>query len=158
MFGGATVEVVEADEGANATTAARPSRGSIERGVDAVVGPASSTVALGALGDLMAGDVLTCSPTASALALDDYPDSELFFRTVPSDSLQAAAIARLAEQTGARTAAVAYLDDAYGRPLAEATMAALEASGLSVAESGFDALDEETRRDGDRSGGQRAPA
>ena len=141
-FGGATVEIVEADEGANPTTAREAIQGLIQRRVDAVVGPTSSIVALGVLGDLMAGDVLTCSPTASARALDDYPGSDLFFRTVPSDSLQAAAIARLAEQTGARTAAVAYLDDVYGRPLAEATMTALEASGLSVAEFGFDDSEE----------------
>ena len=142
-FGGAAVEVVEADEGANATTAREAVQGLVQTGVDAVVGPTSSIVALGVLGDLMAGDVLTCSPTASSLALDDYPGSELlFFRTVPSDALQAAAIARLAEQTGARTATVAYLDDVYGRPLAEATMAALEASGLTVAERGFDAGEE----------------
>ena len=141
-FGGATVEIVEADEGANPTTAREAIQGLIQRRVDAVVGPTSSIVALGVLGDLMAGDVLTCSPTASARALDDYPGSDLFFRTVPSDSLQATAIARLAEQTGARTAAVAYLDDVYGRPLAEATMTALEASGLSVAEFPFDDSEE----------------
>ena len=41
---------------------------------------------------------------------------------------------RLAEQTGARTAAVAYLDDRYGRPLAEATIAALESREVIVEE------------------------
>jgi branched-chain amino acid transport system substrate-binding protein len=141
-FGGSTIELVEADEGANATTARQAIQGLIEGGVDAVIGPTSSLVALGTLGDLMAADVLTCSPTASAQALDDYPDRELFFRTVPSDSLQAAAIAQLAEQTGARTARVVHLDDVYGRPLAEATMAALEASGLTVSELPFSASQE----------------
>jgi branched-chain amino acid transport system substrate-binding protein len=43
------------------------------------------------------------------------------------------AIAEVAEQTGARTAAVAFLDDTYGRPLAEATIAALEGRQLTVA-------------------------
>ena len=66
----------------------------------------------------LAGGVLTCSPTATALALTTTPDSDLFFRTAPSDSLQAIGLAQLAEQTGARTAAVAFLDDVYGRPLA----------------------------------------
>ena len=141
-FSGTTVEIVEVDEGANATTAREAIEALVQRNVDAVVGPTSSIVALGVLGDLMAADVLTCSPTASSLALDDYPGSELFFRTVPSDSLQAAAIARLAEQTGARTATVAYLDDVYGRPLAEATTAALEASELTVTELPFGAAEE----------------
>jgi hypothetical protein len=50
------------------------------------------------------------------------PDRELFFRTAPSDSLQASAIAEQAERTGALSALVVYLDDAYGRPLADATI------------------------------------
>ena len=76
--------------------------------------------------------MLTCSPTATSLALDDFPSSQLFFRTAPSDSLQADAIAKLAQQTGTFTAAVAYLDDDYGRPLAEATVAALDDRALTV--------------------------
>ncbi|MET0460473.1 MAG: ABC transporter substrate-binding protein [Ilumatobacteraceae bacterium] len=130
---GRPVEIVDGfDEGSNATTARDAIGSLIDRDVDAVVGPASSTVALATLDELFSEGVLTCSPTATSLALDQFPSSDLFFRTAPSDSLQATAIARYAEQTGAREAAVGYLDDAYGRPLAEATIAALQASGLSV--------------------------
>ena len=87
--------------------------------------------------------MLTCSPTATSLLLDEFPSSQLFFRTAPSDSLQADAIAKLAQQTGTFTAAVAYLDDAYGRPLAEATIAALDDRALSVeAEVPFASSDE----------------
>jgi branched-chain amino acid transport system substrate-binding protein len=85
----------------------------------------------------MRADVLTCSPTATALALDDFPDRTLFFRTAPSDSLQASAIAAEAERTGAVTAAVMYLDDGYGRPLAEATITALEGRGIEVPDAGI---------------------
>ena len=123
---GQVVEVFPADEGDDASSAADAIEALVDEGVDAVVGPASSTVALATLGDLLGPGVLTCSPTATSLLLDEFPSSLLFFRTAPSDSLQAAAIAKLAEQTGRFTAAVAYLDDAYGRPLAEATIAALE--------------------------------
>ena len=42
---------------------------------------------------LLVAGVVTCSPSATALALDDYPDNKLFFRTVPSDSLEMVAIA-----------------------------------------------------------------
>ena len=76
--------------------------------------------------------MLTCSPSATSLALDDFPDDGLFFRTAPSDSLQAEAIAQLAERTGASSAAVVYLDDIYGRPLAAATITAVEGRGLEV--------------------------
>jgi branched-chain amino acid transport system substrate-binding protein len=140
---GQPVELVPADEGADASSAADGIDALVEDGVDAVVGPASSTVALANLGDLLGAGVLTCSPTATSLALDEFPSSELFFRTAPSDSLQADAIAKLAQQTGTFTAAVAYLDDAYGRPLAEATVAALDARALSVdAEVPFASSDE----------------
>ena len=65
-------------------------------GVDAIVGPASSRVALAQLSSIVQPEtgVVTCSPTATALALDDFPDNGFFFRTAPSDSLQMAAIAR----------------------------------------------------------------
>jgi branched-chain amino acid transport system substrate-binding protein len=124
--------VTEFDEGANAASARDAIAGLIDADVDAVVGPASSTIALATLGDLLAADILTCSPTATALALDNYPDSELFIRTAPSDSLQAAEIAREAEDTGARSVAVTYVDDPYGRALGAATIAELRSRGIAV--------------------------
>jgi branched-chain amino acid transport system substrate-binding protein len=131
------------DEGDNASTARESIDSLIEQDVDAVVGPASSTIALATLSQLMDARILTCSPTATALALDAFPDRSLFFRTAPSDSLQAAAIAEQAELTGARSTIVVYLDDAYGRPLEKATIAALRARSLGVDEPiGFTADDE----------------
>ena len=122
---GRPVALEIADEGSNAATARDAIASLVEQDVDAVVGPASSTIALATLDDLLTAGVLTCSPTATALALDDFPNSDLFFRTAPSDSLQAVAIAELAERTGARSAAVVHVDDPYGRGLAEATIEAL---------------------------------
>jgi branched-chain amino acid transport system substrate-binding protein len=87
--------------------------------VNAIVGPSSSTNVLATLAVTTRAGVLTCSPTASALSLDQFPDNNMFFRTVPSDSLQAAAIARAVSASGTKTAAVVYLDDAYGRPFAK---------------------------------------
>ena len=91
-------------------------------GVDAIVGPASSTVALSQLANavLPVTGVVVCSPSATALALDGYPDNKLFFRTVPSDSLEMVAIERRVERTGVETVAVGYLDDPYGRGLKDA--------------------------------------
>ncbi len=140
---GAPVELVAADEGTSAASAMDAIDELIDQDVDAVVGPASSNTALAVVDELVGAGVLTCSPTATALALDDFPDAGLFFRTAPSDSLQAIAIARLAEETGALTAGVAYLDDVYGRPLADATIAALRSRGLNVTDAvAFVASDE----------------
>lgn len=100
----------------------------LNAGVDAIIGPASSVVALAQLSATVqpGSPVVSCSPSATALALDDYPDNGYFFRTVPSDSLQMAAIARRAEPTGASTIAVGYLDDPYGRGLARSLTTAIE--------------------------------
>lgn len=130
--GGAPVQRIEEDEGTTPLAAADAIESLLDQDVDAVIGPTSSVIALDALGDLLAGGVVACSPTATTMALDDYPGSDRFFRTAPSDALQAVAIAELAERTGARTAAVAFIDDTYGRPLAQATIAALEGRQLAV--------------------------
>ena len=72
---GQHVEIVEGfDEGDGPATARDAVADLIDEDVDAVIGPASSTVALATLGDLMRAGILTCSPTATALALDDFPD------------------------------------------------------------------------------------
>jgi ABC-type branched-subunit amino acid transport system substrate-binding protein len=57
---------------------------------------------------------------ATAIALDDFPDNGLIFRTIPSDSLQAVAIAKSAELTGVPRVSMAYIDDVYGRAFARA--------------------------------------
>lgn len=131
---GDDVELIQLDEGA----------GTIEellaQDVDAIVGPASSTLALSALGPAVDQDtgVVTCSPMATALALDDYPDHDLFFRTVPSDSLQMLTIAGRAQGTGAQSVAVGYLDDPYGRGLEESFVEAMD-ERLTVRSIGFGA-------------------
>jgi branched-chain amino acid transport system substrate-binding protein len=130
------------DEGADAATALMSLDKLMERGVDAVIGPASSLIAPQILPITIAGNVLTCSPTASAMSLDGYPDNGLFFRTIPSDSLQAIAIARAIEQTGKPTAAIAFVDDAFGRPFAEVVASELDRQGITVLDSlGFDPTD-----------------
>jgi branched-chain amino acid transport system substrate-binding protein len=141
---GTDVELIGADEGATAASAAIGYDSLITRGVDAIIGPASSIVALSDLDAAVSAGVMSCSPTATALALDDYPDNGLFFRTVPSDSLQMVALARIAERTGSTSIAIGYLDDSYGRGLAQALGAAVGVRGLSVlAQIAFSGDDEQ---------------
>ncbi len=131
---GEPVILSEADEGESVSSAGIGLDTLISEGVDAIVGPASSLAALAELNTAVTAGVLTCSPTATALALDNFPDNGLFFRTAPSDSLQAAAIARAAELTGANTVAIGYLDDAYGRGMADAVEASLLERNLQMLE------------------------
>ena len=135
LAGGVNQQLVSlyfGDEGDNATTALGSLEELMAEGVDAIVGPASSLIASQVLPITIAGDVLTCSPTASALSLDAYPDQGLFLRTIPSDSLQAIAIAQAIERTGKPSAAIAFVDDAFGRPFAELVRNELDQRGIGV--------------------------
>ncbi len=139
---GGPVRLITAEEGTNPATAALAVQRLAPR-VDAIIGPTSSLNTLGTLGAAVESGVLTCSPTATAMALDNFPDDGLFFRTIPSDSLQAEAIAHEVEATGSSTAVVMYLDDGYGRPFGEATNDAITALGTNVAATiGFAANEE----------------
>ncbi len=132
---GVQVRLAVADEGSTAGSATTAIQSLLARGVDVIVGPGSSTVALSTLDEIVSSGTLTCSPTASALALDEFPDGGLFFRTVPSDSLQARAIADVADQTGALQAAIVHIDDSYGRDFADSVEAAIANGSISVAET-----------------------
>jgi ABC-type branched-subunit amino acid transport system substrate-binding protein len=90
----------------------------LQSDVDAIVGPASSLNALSMLDQAVDAEVLACSPTATSLLLDRFPDANLFFRTVGSDSLQMSALARAAARTGGGSLTIVHLDDPYGRGLA----------------------------------------
>lgn len=106
----------------------------LQAGVDAIIGPASSRVALASLSEAVNAGVLVCTPSATALGLDDFPDQGLLFRTVGSDALQMAALARTAARTGSGSVAVVYLDDPYGRGLLDAFRTAVDnRSTISIA-------------------------
>ncbi|MEQ1874818.1 MAG: ABC transporter substrate-binding protein [Ilumatobacteraceae bacterium] len=130
--GGTPVRLIEREEGDNEATASLAMQELIQLGVDAIVGPTSSTNTLAVLGTAVDAGVLTCSPTASALALDAFPDNGLFIRTIASDSLQAKALATLVESSGSSSAVVVYVDDNYGRPFAQAARLAVLAEGTTV--------------------------
>jgi len=122
---GNDVEYLIIDEGQSAASGSQAIEDLIEADVDAIMGPASSNTALGALDVAVSNGIVSCSPTATAIALDGFPDDGLFFRSIATDSLQATAIAREAQATGAGSVAIVHVDDAYGRPYAEAVADAL---------------------------------
>jgi len=132
---GQRVRSVVADEGTTTGSATAAIQSLLDRKVDVIVGPGSSTIALSTLAQIVSSGTLSCSPTASALALDGFPDNGLFFRTVPSDSLQARAIAEVADQTGALQAVIVYVDDAYGRDFADSVEASMAGGAISVADT-----------------------
>ncbi|HEY7626891.1 MAG TPA: ABC transporter substrate-binding protein [Ilumatobacteraceae bacterium] len=130
-FGGQNVELVPADEGVSGAGVDPAITTLLDAGVDAIVGPASSINALSGLDEIVKAGVLSCSPTASASLLDDFPDQNLFFRTIPSDSLQALAIAQAVDRTGVSQAAITYIDDDYGQRFSASVSDALRANEIS---------------------------
>ena len=141
---GKRVEIVVRDEGADAVSAAVSLQQLIDARVDVIVGPASSNTAIALMPAIVSAGVPACSPSASALTLDSFPSAQLLFRTIASDDLQAEAMARIIEQTGEDNAAIAYIDDAYGRPFAVALEAALKRRNVLVTTSlGFTLDDDE---------------
>ncbi len=144
---GSDVQYVVRDEGPDLAAADTAATALVEDdGVDAVIGPASSRVALNVVPGLVSAGVLTCSPTATAASLTDLPDQGLFVRTVASDNLQALAMAEAVTGTGKPLVLLVYPDDAYGRRFARALRADLArpGNGLTlVAELAYDPADED---------------
>ncbi len=134
-YGGQGVRLVPADEGVAGVGVDPAIATLLDAGVDAIVGPASSANALAGLGEIVDAGIVACSPTASAILLDDFPDRDLFFRTIPSDSLQALAIAEAVDRTGASRATVAYIDDAFGQAFADAVEESLLSKGIEQSDA-----------------------
>ena len=74
----------------------RPAR---RTGIDAIIGPASSRVALSVLPTAPAAGVAACSPTATSIALTGCPTTTSLSHRA-SDALQARAMANIIDQTG----------------------------------------------------------
>jgi branched-chain amino acid transport system substrate-binding protein len=130
---GRPLVTVRLDEGKDITSASSAMEQFLtEDPVDAVIGPASSRVALGLTDRIATQQMPTCSPLATASALSSAADNGYFFRTIPSDRLQAAALATAMDRTGAKTTSIVYPDDEYGRGFAEAVQADLARRSLQV--------------------------
>jgi branched-chain amino acid transport system substrate-binding protein len=129
---GEPVRLVIRDEGAEGDIASAAVDELIRVDVDAIVGPMSSLIAPIVLPTTVAEGVLSCSPSATTQLLDAFPDRGLFIRTIPSDALQAVAIAKVVEQTGVGSAAILHVDDAFGRPFAALVREQLSERGVTV--------------------------
>lgn len=130
---GAPVEYSQGDSGDTSTdTATVTSTRLIGEGVDAIVGPASSGVALTVIDQITAAGVTMFSPANTSPALSTYDDKGLYFRNAPADGLQGAIVANLVIEDGASSAYILNLDDAYGNGIAEVVADVLESSGVSV--------------------------
>jgi ABC-type branched-subunit amino acid transport system substrate-binding protein len=131
---GNPIESFEADSGDTTTNIAVTAADEhLARGVDAIVGAASSGVSLTFIDKVTGAGVLHFSPANTSPTFTDYPDNGLYFRTAPSDLFQGAVLAEVAANDGITAPAVMALQDAYGEGLANAFENNFTAAGGSLA-------------------------
>ena len=107
----------------------------LAKGVQAIIGAASSGVTFTVIDKITSNGVLQISPANTAPSLTDYPDNGLYFRTAPSDALQGAVQASNAIDNGFTTGASIARKDPYGEGLQNAFVAEFEAGGGTVTEA-----------------------
>ncbi|MGH3829027.1 MAG: caspase, EACC1-associated type [Pseudonocardiaceae bacterium] len=124
------------DEGdPSADTARRSTDALLSGGVDVIIGPARSAVALKVIDEVTCAGVIMLSPSNAASVLTTYPTHGLYFRTGPSNALEGPVLGKLVVADGNSTAVVISSDDVSGNDLREATEKAIRESGGQVLDS-----------------------
>lgn len=100
--------------------------------VPAIIGALSSGVTVAASSIAIDGEVVLISPASTSPMLTDLEDNDYIFRTCVSDALQGVVQARLAINLGYKTVSVIYVNNPYGKGLAEVFKENLEAGGGKV--------------------------
>lgn len=116
----AAVSVRSADTESNQEIAQVLARQMVDEGANCIVGDWAASATLAVAGNVtVPAGVPLISPATSSFELGSIEDSGLVFRTVPSDDLQAIALARLAARSiggaGGRALSISARDDLYGR-------------------------------------------
>jgi neutral amino acid transport system substrate-binding protein len=99
-------------------------------GADVIVGAASSAVSLQVIDKITSAGVVQISPANTSDQFVCYADRGQYFRTAPTDVLQAQALAQLIAEDGAQRVSILALNDPYGTGLASNTVENLEAAGI----------------------------
>ncbi|MBL8443045.1 MAG: ABC transporter substrate-binding protein [Zoogloeaceae bacterium] len=132
---GGKLEVVVGDSACNpqnATDAATKAV-NIDRAVG-IVGPACSGAVLAAANSVaVPAGALLITASGTSPQITSINDKDLVFRTVPSDDYQGRALARTLKGRDITKVAVAFLNNDYGKGLAEAFKAEFESLGGTIA-------------------------
>jgi ABC-type branched-subunit amino acid transport system substrate-binding protein len=101
-------------------------------GVQAIVGALSSGVTIAASSVTIPAEVVLISPASTSPAIPALDDDDYVFRTVVSDEVQGVVMGRLATMLNYKTVSVIYVNNAYGKGLADVFKATFESLGGSV--------------------------
>lgn len=128
---GKDVEWVEGDDGTDPSVAMATIDRHAAAGVQILIGPGASGVALGSLPEALKNGMIMFSPCNTSASLTTVDDKGLYFRTAPSDILQARAIADVILRDGGRKVAIVAHSANYGTNLAKDVVKELVKAGLS---------------------------
>ena len=135
FMNGTTITSVRADstciDSAAATAAAE--RLITSDKVNALVGADCSGVTTAILENVaMANGIVMVSPSATSPALSSIEDNDLFFRTAPSDARQGEVVADILMEKGYKTAAMSFVNNDYGKGLADSIKSNFESRGGKI--------------------------
>lgn len=128
---GSPVEEVRGDSGDDTTDTANVT---VDRflgeGTQVIVGAASSAVSLNVIDKVVNSGTVMFSPANTSDQFICYPDQGLYFRTAPTDILQAQALAQMISEDGVQRVSILARNEAYGTGLAENTKEQLQEAGI----------------------------
>ncbi|MHC5654728.1 ABC transporter substrate-binding protein [Stappia sp.] len=103
-------------------------------GVVGIVGPYCSGAVLAAANSVtIPAGITAISPSGTSPEITSLKDNDTVFRTVSSDDYQGRALARTLLERGTKKVAVAYLNNDYGKGLADSFKEEFEAKGGEIA-------------------------
>jgi ABC-type branched-subunit amino acid transport system substrate-binding protein len=127
---GKQVETESQDDGTDVAKSTDGAKALISAGANVIIGPSFSGAAAAVVPIAVAAGVVEFSPSATSAALTTIDDHGMFFRTAPSDILQAQAIADVIMRSGARRVFIVARNDTYGTGLEKDVKNALITGGL----------------------------
>ncbi len=132
---GGDVTVIKADSGTDPNIASAAIDQLLNEGVDAIWGAAGTGQTLSIIDKVSGSQTPQCSPSNTGAALTDYEDDGYYFRTAPSDVLQAPLLANLVVDDGWVDVAVIYRNEEYGAGFDEILEQTLADSGANIVAS-----------------------
>lgn len=141
LLGGRRVEVIVKDDRTDPARAAVVAQELVDEGAVAVVGSLASSASLEVQSILATAQIpqVSCCSTSEELTNIQPETDRYFFRTVPSDLLQAVVLSQYAEEDLAcERLAILHLNDSYGNPFGDGIESRFGAgSGTVVAKVAF---------------------
>ena len=102
-------------------------------GVNAIMGALSSGVTIpGAQSVAKAEQIPQVSSASTSPVITSLDDDDFLFRTVPSDAFQGVALSEVTQEKGYENVSIIYINNDYGKGLAEAFTQAFEKAGGTV--------------------------